>query len=268
MSSNFTFLTTEIIKGTKLNRVRINEDKKFNNVGEISYPKPYLVSQFNRVNRPGQSIFYCSESTQSCEMELLSDFLTDKRIQQPKEIGYSKCATYSEWVLQKDLKLLVLAFAKPNQEFSTGAQLNACYNKHLKSVSEKEKLNLIQQYEWTSKYFHKESKDNRNAYFITSAIANFASIYNSANNIDGFIYPCTQMQCGYNFGLYPKIIDNEIVKPNSTVSMSKWKIKEKKMVELYEKDFSIGKITCNFIEWTPVGDKLKHCNVRQGLVPS
>ena len=44
--------------GLKLYRSRVCNEK-LNNIEDITYPPAKLITKYQRVNRPGQSVFYC-----------------------------------------------------------------------------------------------------------------------------------------------------------------------------------------------------------------
>jgi len=221
----FDFLFTELVIGSKFHRIRVNEkaNEPFNKLDDISYPPLEKSIKFNRANRPGQSMFYCSENPSIAEIELLNDFIVDN------EIGHSKHCTYSEWKTKSELNLLVLAIADKDKEFCNGLVLREKFNEYLNTKSEEEKKSIIDQYTWSSHFFTKLAKSDKSVYAVTSAIANIVTL---RYEFDGFIFPSVQTGTGYNIAFKPYVIDKSQVTPLPNIEMIRWEKTNSKSVNI------------------------------------
>ena len=232
------------LKGITLHRVRLNEETNasFDKVQDIFYAPSKCVNNYGRVNRPGQSMFYCSEFHGICDLELLHDYLLKN------DIGHERLATYSEWEIRKDLNLLVLAIAPSNRELINGFMIrNACCEL-VKSEPADAKDAYSNQYNLTSNFFLKNAKSDNSVYIICSAIANLFTLYYP--NIDGFIYPTVQGNTGYNFVLRPHVLDNKMILPKKELSMKKWLVSNKNLMTIDPSFHKKGHIDGENIIWT------------------
>lgn len=214
-NSKFDFLFTELELGKRFHRIRVNEksNKPYDKLENISYPPSEKSFKFNRANRPGQSMFYCSENPNIAEMELLDDYLMDN------EIGQSRYCTYSDWEINGVLNLLVLAIKDKEKEYPFGLTLRENFNQFISTKNEAEQQAIIDQYSWSSYFFTKIAKDNKSVYVVCSAIANYLALY---YDFDGFVFPSVQSGYGYNFAFKPYVIDKSLVTPIKKIKMQLW----------------------------------------------
>lgn len=226
-----------------LYRIRLNEkaNEYFKLVSDIQHAPNNCVGSFGRVNRPNQSMFYCSEHENICELELLYDYLK-KNIS-----GHQRYATYSQWEIQESLNLLVLAIAPNSREFVNGVTYREdCYD-FIKSQKDEHKVLYQNFYDLTEYYFLQNAKEQPSIYIVCSAISNFFLLHYP--DIDGFIYPTVQGNTGYNTVLRPHTIDKRMVVPKELVLMKRWIIKSEDAMEI-DRSFSCqGKIKGDAIDW-------------------
>jgi hypothetical protein len=226
-----------------LQRVRLNEETNvpFVKVQDIHYAPSKYVNNYGRVNRPGQSMFYCSELQGICELELLYDYLLKNKI------GHNRLATYSAWEIQRDLKLLVLAIPPSNREISNGFTIHNACSELVESEPEDTKEAYSNQYTLTSNFFLKNAKSDNSVYIICSAIANLFTLYYP--DIDGFIFPTVQGRTGCNFVLRPAALDNKMILPKKELSMRRWLITDKNSVTIDPSFYKKGHIDGEDIVW-------------------
>lgn len=207
--------------GLPLHRLRLNEkdNKPFVKSSDLNYAPSKFVCSYGRVNKPGQSMFYCAEFTSNCSLELLHDYLLKN------DVGHERYVTYSKWEIKKELCLLVIAIAPPNREIVNGYRLrDDCLN-YIKSQSLTSQSNYSNLYSLTDHFFLMNAKKDYSVYVVCSAIANYFTL--QFPNIDGLIYPTVQANSGYNFVLRPHTVDNKMVLPESEVIMEKWTVANK-----------------------------------------
>ncbi len=227
-----------------LHRVRLNnvKDEIFENIEELHYAPQKCVCSFGRVNRPGQSMFYCSEFSSICDLELLHDYLLKN------DIGHERLATYSEWEIKTDLDILILAIAPSNREFVNGLAIrNDCID-FVKTKPESTHETYCNFYSLTSHFFEKNAKNNYSVYVVCSAIANYFTL--QFPNIDGLIYPTVQGNIGYNIVLRPHVLDNKMIIPKKEVFVQKWIITNKNSMTIDNNFHKIGRIKKDKIIWT------------------
>lgn len=92
-------LTTPVFKaGLVLYRARVFKDEKPNYINQITYPSVQLIKTYQRANRPGQSLFYCSDSREASIFEVfpkpgnfiaLSKWITNSYLL-VNNVGYSE----------------------------------------------------------------------------------------------------------------------------------------------------------------------------------
>lgn len=231
------------INNLPLYRVRLNEESNilFDKIKDIYHAPIKYVSSYGRVNKPGQSMFYCSEISSNCDLELLHDYLLKN------DIGHERLATYFEWSIQKDLNLLVLAIAPSHREISNGFTLrNDCF-KFVKSEPTAEQETYSNFYKVTSNFFLKNAKKDYSVYVVCSAIANYFTL--QFPNINGLIYPTVQGNTGYNIVLRPHTIDNKLIIPKSEVIMKRWLVTTKNQMTIDPSFHKTGHISGDDILW-------------------
>ena len=186
-------------------------------------------------------MFYCSEFPTICELELLHDYLLNN------DIGHERLATYSEWSIQKNLNLLVLAIAPSHREISNGFTIrNDCF-KFIKSEPAAAKETYSNFYKLTANFFLKNAKTDSSVYVVCSAIANYFTL--QFPKIDGFIYPTVQGNTGYNIVLRPYLIDNKLILPKKEVTMKKWIVTNTNQMKIDRTFNKTGLINGDDIQW-------------------
>jgi hypothetical protein len=224
-------------------RTRLNDENnsKLIEVNQILYAPSGNVTNYGRVNRPGQSMFYCSEDKSISMLELLYDFLKEKKI------GYARYVTQTEWKIKDTLNLLIIALPPKNREYINGFTLRKeCFN-FVQTEAKTHKKEYHNFYTLATHFFLQNAKTKPSVYVVCSAIANFLTLI--FPNIDGFIYPTVQGNTGYNFVLRPHVLDKEMIVPNNTVCMKKWCVKSADNMEV-DPDFeTFGKISNGKIGW-------------------
>ena len=226
-----------------LYRVRLNNEKNdiFVKTQDLHYAPSEYVCNYGRVNKPGQSMFYCSEFSTICDLELLFDYLLKN------DIGHERLATNSEWKIKEDLNILILALAPSNREFVNGFTLrNECFE-FVKSEPEPTKEAYSNFYSLTWHFFEKNAKNDYSVYVVCSAIANYFTL--QFPNIDGLIYPTVQGNTGYNIVLRPHVLDNKMIIPKKDVSIKRWIVTNKNSMTIDGSFNKTGQIVNDKIIW-------------------
>lgn len=232
------------LKDIPLYRTRLNDEdnSKLISFRQIKYAPSDKVTNYGRVNKPGQSMFYCSEDENISTLELLYDFLQDK------ELGYERYVTQTEWKITDALNLLIIALPpKKNKEYRNGfTLLKECFQ-YVQKESKFNKAGYKNFYNLTSHFFLQNAKANPNVYVVCSAIANLLT--DSFPSIDGFIYPTVQGNTGYNFVLRPHVLDKGMILPEGKIQMKKWHVKNSNKMEIDPDYENTGTITNGIIDW-------------------
>jgi hypothetical protein len=226
-----------------LYRVRLNNEKNdiFVKTQDLYYAPSKYVCNYGRVNRPGQSMFYSSEFSTICELELLFDYLLKN------DIGHERLATNSEWEIKKDLNILILAVAPSNREFVNGITLHNKWFEFVKSEPELTKETYLNFYSLTWHFFKKNAKNDYSVYVVCSAIANYFTL--QFPKIDGLIYPTVQGNTGYNIVLRPHVLDNRMIVPKKEISTKKWIVTNKNSMTIDGSFNKTGQINNDKIIW-------------------
>ncbi len=88
-----------IPKGQIIYRSRENKDVKFfYRFDDIACPLPKIVSQFNRINRPFQSMFYCSDKIETSYSEFMEEW-------KENPLGTTFDVTIGFWRLLENVKV-------------------------------------------------------------------------------------------------------------------------------------------------------------------
>lgn len=237
------------LQNIPLFRTRLNNEDncKLLDVQEISYAPSRNVTKYGRVNRPGQSMFYCSEESSISTLELLYDFLHEKNI------GYERYVTQTEWKVKETLNLLIIAIPPKNGEYINGFTLRTeCFD-FVRSESSSNQVRHNNLYKFTSHFFLQNAKLKPSVYVVCSAIANFLTL--SFPNIDGFIYPTVQGKTGYNFVLRPHVLDKGMIVPEDKIQMNKWLVKNFDNMEIDPYFEKLGKIKDGKLNWIEETEK-------------
>jgi hypothetical protein len=155
-SSMITLPTLEyqIQKGTILFRSRENFSvNHFTKFDEIACPPKECVTQFNRANRPFQSMFYCSDSVETSYSEFGEDW-------KDKPVGSVYNVTFGVWRVLKDIN--VILFYDLNK---LGGKINLVKGDSWDLDSDKIKTN-----KFLLDKFSMSSYNNKQIYTLTSAI--------------------------------------------------------------------------------------------------
>jgi len=240
LSEAFSPICVSLDKGASLHRLRINDNNKlFSNINRLKNPPSKCVVNYNRLNRPGQSVFYCSENYSICQIELLNNYTSSHKINLQKKI------TYSKWQTDTDLTLLLIYSLEGNKT-GFGLKFNELFEGIVKTLSAKERLITESFYREVWKYFITPSKNSQKPYLVTSAIAN--ALF-SVSNVDGIVYPSVQSHCsGYNIAFSDKVIKSNKIKPVE-IYVQKWSKILPDKVEVNQKSRIAGKLLGNKIIW-------------------
>jgi hypothetical protein len=201
--SGFGFQTVTMKQGSCIIRARYSgKMDSFVDLPDVSYPQKCYVNNFSRLNRPGQNLFYASESELACLSEMLpfwfDEFKTGDLIK----------VTLGKWIARHDLKLLII----PDRNNSN--QLNTATIKNLYPEE-------IVFWDYISSKYKASTKDDKNIYEFTSAFANalWLNAKQQDINVNGFIYSSVQLSKNVNIALSTDTIDTGFLIPSDFVEI-------------------------------------------------
>lgn len=202
--SGLGFHTVTVKQGSPIIRARYSDKMdSFIDLSEVSYPQKCFVKNFSRLNRPGQNLFYASESEIACLSEMLpfwfAEFKTGDLIK----------VTLSKWIVRYDLKLLIIP------DIDNSSQLNKATVKQLHPEE-------IVFWNYISSKYKTSTKDDKNIYEFTSAFANALWLNAKSQNIsiNGFIYSSVQSAQNVNIAFSTDTIDTESLTPSEFVEIT------------------------------------------------
>lgn len=187
-----------IPKGQSFYRARKNDFfKNFSEFSDLSSPPKDMVLNYNRANKPKQSVLYVSDSwlTNIAELKLFwLDELT---------IGDVFWVTQVQFELLDDIKVIII----PDLN-------NAQMNKFVSKNSAKEEIEFLS---FVNKYFLTPIKPNEidsPIYEFTSAFSNSlrAETIRSKSLVDGILYTSVVYQKGFNLALNSDLIKNKRIR--------------------------------------------------------
>lgn len=226
-------------------RARINFDKKkFSKISEITYPKPQFVKNYARVNKPKQSIFYCSENRPTSYLELAT------YLAQETKIGDKISITISGWMLVENLKL-ILIYDPESRRYSKFHKLHGkAFDAFIEKTPKKYREGTYRFFNFIGSKFSEYAKNRDDIYKITST---YSDIILSRSNADGIIYPSISLGGdAFNIALLPEVMDDNKVRLMFT-SKDVFDIKEinERKHHFVEIERIDGKINyeLNTIEW-------------------
>lgn len=185
-----------IPKGSFLFRSRNNNgNSNYIKFSDLSFPGVEHIRSYSRCNKPGQQVFYASDSYETTLAELLP--LWSKDI----PIGELFFVTTGKWKLIEDITVSVIP------DFT---------NERMKIFMSKVPDN---KYEYNINYwgyinsFFKSPDDTAIKYKFTSAFCN-AMIHNSnlmGNKVEGVLYTSVQDASGWNIAIEPGAAKSKLV---------------------------------------------------------
>ncbi len=226
-------------------RSRINFDKEFfNNISQITYPKPKYVKNYARANKPEQSVFYCSENRPTAYLELAT------YLAQETKIGEQISITIAGWMLAEELRLLLIFDPKSSRDSDFYKRHGEAFDDFMNKLPEGYKKGTNRLFNFIGEKFSQYAKGHEDVYKITSAFSNFIL---SQDKVDGIIYPSISLDGkAFNIALFPEVVDDNKIRINF-VSKDVFDIKETDdgKHNFVEIDRFNGKINYeqNSIEW-------------------
>lgn len=178
----------------------IRWDARPSNVSQLTYPSPHRIKAFQRANRPGESLFYCSNLRSVPLFEL--------------DVKPGHCIALSKWRI--DREMIVSNAGYTHKLFDKFLTDRSCpeWVKHDSSFIEPEQNVLVNQY--LSEVFTEViSPGDEAKYKVTTAIAEKlieGNIYTPSGAVlsfDGIIYPTISGEArADNFAIKPSFVDN------------------------------------------------------------
>ena len=185
-------LTFNIPKGKFFFRSRDNKEINFfAKIKDLYCPPKDCVINFNRANRPYQSMFYCSDKKETSYSEFVEDW-------REKPFGSVFNITVSTWETLQNLNLHLIYNRK-----TMGEDFNS-----IKGEDWNEDNLLIN--DFLVDIFQKSSHNNKLIYVLTSAISNVLLL---RSKLDGIMFPCVPTNGnGLNLVLKPGICNKNYLK--------------------------------------------------------
>lgn len=171
-----------------------DDDIRFEDIGEIINPKPHLVRNFARCNRPFQSKFYCSQNRPTSFMELVNYWVSYKK---PGDHLYT---TIGRWQISGDVPTLIVTSPDKEKRISKFDQYHgAHYDEIVQKFDEPTQKASHIFYRYLYEKFRKSALNDPLVYIITSAYCNTVLALNEPG-IAAVCYPSVPFgQQGINF---------------------------------------------------------------------
>jgi hypothetical protein len=162
----------------------------------MSYPSKKIVTDFSRLNRPEQNIFYASESKITCLTEMLPFWINHIKT------GEIIKVTIGVWTVMDDLKLLII----PD---------TSNFNERNRNIKSQLNPTEIEFWDYISGKFRKTTMEDEKIYEFTSAFANalWLNAMSQSLDLNGFIYSSVQSPMNINIALSVNTIDSGNIIP-------------------------------------------------------
>lgn len=196
---NMPIIFIPLKKGSICYRCRNNKDKKdYENFSDLSYPDKKFILNYSRANKPGQQVFYCSDSFGTTLTELLPKWSKDF------EIGESFTVTISEWNFMNEITIACIP------DFDNARLMKLLNNK----IDFESDAALMKYWEFINTFFRAQGLNQPNVYKFTSAFCN-ALLSNTqvmGEKVNGIMYTSIQdltLQ-GWNLAISPKFVEKNL----------------------------------------------------------
>ncbi len=159
-----------IPKGTKLFRGRVHKDGEqfFHKVSDISYNRDiFLIKNFGRANEPCQSIFYCSNNSNTAFIETC----TIAREDLDKDF---ELITWGTWEVINEIEISYV-IGNPTETTSNEMlkSLTKGFIDFLKTLHEEEQKSVLLFHDYISRQFQIEAKGHHSLYKVSCAYSNW-----------------------------------------------------------------------------------------------
>ena len=197
----------KIQKGQSFFRARKNNSfKNFSEFIDLSYPPNEFVLQYNRANKPLQSVLYVSDTWLTNHEELKRFWLKEL------DIGDIFWVTQAEWEILDDIKVIIIP------DFQN-TKMNDFIKNFVSNDNTKEQVEFLQ---IINKHFRtpvKPKETNSPIYKFTSAFCNslLAESLRNNNKIDGILYTSVEHNSGFNLSLNSDLINEGKMKIKNVV---------------------------------------------------
>lgn len=189
------FYYVPLKRGSYLIRARYkNANLHFEKPEEFSYPPSEYVCNFSRLNRPRQSLFYASETENSCFAEMIRFWGEEFNLGDKIRVGLGK------WRLKEDIKVIIV----PDPDNKSELNIN--------TVNRLKPLEL-EFWRYISEKFKTTGLDDKNIYEFTSAFSNalYLNGKKQDKSVGGFIYSSVQSPENLNLALNKELVDSDIL---------------------------------------------------------
>jgi hypothetical protein len=179
-------------KGFVVRSRTLPSGKAFTKVIELMNPPNSCVTAYSRANKPGQSLFYCSDNYKTTFAELMPVWLSSVNEGQPFDV------TLSFWQIENPLLIAII----PDPGNPRMLDLFKAIEPLLQSAEDR------LYWDYINSFFAAQGFGNPSVYKFTSAYCNAIFDLSNHNNspIDGILYTSVQDKIGWNIALVPSAI--------------------------------------------------------------
>lgn len=207
--TRFTILPAiPLSKGTWVGRARKIKDGEayYTNTNKLSYnPDPSKVS-LQRMNKKGQSLFYCSFGGEITPNKMVSTILSEVNAE-AKESFYMLASKLTDTIYCAPIGIFDYYRRGVPDPFRLHSSIEELYNFY-KKYTEKDGMLAIELCDaFLTNVLKKENNRNNRVYQVTSEIAN--DCFNSG--MDGLLYPSVKFEDYPNLVIKTDVIDNKFV---------------------------------------------------------
>ncbi len=185
-------------------RTRTHVDTDFfENINEISFAPNNSINYFARCNRPGQSVFYCSENRPISYLELIENWIDTKNV------GDIMKVTIGRWIIKPKMSSIIVTSPDIESRISAydkyyGAIFDDITNKQEKELKEANQIF----YRYLTTKFRLQAKKDLKTYIITTAYCNLALIH-AKDKAQAICYPSVpSKETGVNWAISSAFITN------------------------------------------------------------
>lgn len=176
---NMPIIFVPLKKGSICYRSRNNHNEEyFESFSDLSYPDKKFIPNYSRANKPGQQVFYCSDSFETTLAELLPYWSKDLKI------GDTFAITVGQWIFMKKIYVACIP------DFENVRLMTVLESK----IDFKNDTALMKYWEFINSFLRAQGLNQSNIYKFTSAFCN-SVLTNSqvmGEDINGIMYTSIQ----------------------------------------------------------------------------
>lgn len=204
-------MVTTFHPGKLIVRARVNEDRSFTSISELSYKPQQFNTTYQRASTPKKTMFYGATvpealaSHEPTTARITAIYEVSEFVRNPNSMGEQE-VTYSAWEVTDDITLVSLihhrSFGRPTK---LAQDLQKDYEKQ---VGERPEYNVSSQEitNYLAAQFAKPQRGHHTDYLISAAYSEMV-----AERFDGVLYPSVRLQGeGINVAIKPESVKNKL----------------------------------------------------------